>query len=837
MLKLTRRDFALFGVIIYFTFIGGTYYSQLNFFVRVFNQIVVSGLLGVWLVTKLRCAEGLPRTWLDLGLALYLLVNVIAAVLGQSPRYSLETLWYSVVHLLAFYVLVDLMRRGWTSRLVWAFYMASAVVCLVGLAEFMAWYTGTALFANFSQGWLDIGGWRQPLPPMIYRLSITLNGPTALSAYLALLIPPALGLIVTLPRRNENRKALLIWLILAFIVQILTFSRAGMLALGVSLPLSLIGWLKATGKRPAELWSNWSRLRPFYRVSISLVAGIILMLGLFWLQRGLSRGLNSTHFRFALWQAALTIFTDDVLTGAGPANFGRALLRLNDSAYPRLQFSTAHNIYLNTAAELGLPGLAVGGYLLILVGLAWRARWRQTADAAERTRLAACGAALAGLAAQTLVDTYLATPNMLLMLALVAAIVSDLKPVPWPVPRPATAWAGAVILLIYAVGFGRLAAADYYFESSLRCEAGGRLSEALARANQAQALDPSLTLRTFRLALLEARQTGQTGDPVLLQTAIDHYRAGLAREPILGLNSANLAGLLWQQGRRAEAIEMMERTILAEEAPPYLINLGYFYEQEGDWDRAGAAYGRALFLSPALAASGFWQAEPDRAKRWPDFVEAAIDHGVSRTGVAQQTLRLGLALAREDFETAVALIESTSTPEPFQDVLAEIYLQTGKPEEAEALLVTSPQTARDYFLWGWLRLEQGDDRAAEPLLKTAAFMGDQNATYQLGRLYEKRGDIEAAERAYQNGFTPHAISENIAVTIYGRFGGNDLAPQLVRIGVGPPQAKPWLALARLYEQQHRSESARQVYSLLLAEDPWLQIAQDRLVLLDANQSP
>jgi hypothetical protein len=57
------------------------------------------------------------------------------------------------------------------------------------------------------------------------------------------------------------------------------------------------------------------------------------------------------------------------------------------------------------------------------------------------------------------------------------------------------------------------------------------------------------------------------------------------------------------------------------------------------------------------------------------------------------------------------------------------------------------------------------------------------------------------------------------------------------MGVGPPQAKPWLALARLYEQQHRSEPARQVYSLLLAEDPWLQIAQDRLALLDAKQSP
>src|SRR5687768_17895160 len=112
-------------------------------------------------------------------------------------------MWFTLIHLLAFYVLVDLIRRGWTAKLVWAFYMASAVVCLVALVEFTAWYIGTPIFANFSQGWLEIGGWRNPIPPYIYRLAITLNGSTPLSAYLELLTPPALGLILTLPRRDE----------------------------------------------------------------------------------------------------------------------------------------------------------------------------------------------------------------------------------------------------------------------------------------------------------------------------------------------------------------------------------------------------------------------------------------------------------------------------------------------------------------------------------------------------------------------------------------------------------------------------------------------------------
>ncbi|HXW01525.1 MAG TPA: hypothetical protein VEC93_24150, partial [Anaerolineae bacterium] len=187
-MQLTKKDFALLGLVIYFTFIGGTFYSQLNFFLRLANQLIVSVILGVWLFRQLKKGAGLPLTFLDGAVALYFAANLVSAVLGQSPRFSLEGLWFSLVHILAFYLLVDLMRQGWTAKLVWAFYMAAAVVCVVGLTEFLAWYFGAGVFPGFAQGWPEIGGWQQPIPPHIYRLAITLNGSTPLSAYLALLI-------------------------------------------------------------------------------------------------------------------------------------------------------------------------------------------------------------------------------------------------------------------------------------------------------------------------------------------------------------------------------------------------------------------------------------------------------------------------------------------------------------------------------------------------------------------------------------------------------------------------------------------------------------------------
>src|SRR5262245_26822863 len=132
-MKLTRKDAALLGLIIYFTFIGGTFYSQLNLTLRVANQIIVTVILGIWLSRRLNQGRGLPQTYLDGAIAFYLAANLLSACLGESPRFSLEELWFTLTHILGFYLLIDLARQGWAARLTWAFYMASSVVCIVGI--------------------------------------------------------------------------------------------------------------------------------------------------------------------------------------------------------------------------------------------------------------------------------------------------------------------------------------------------------------------------------------------------------------------------------------------------------------------------------------------------------------------------------------------------------------------------------------------------------------------------------------------------------------------------------------------------------------------------------
>ncbi len=824
-MKLTPKDFALFGLVSYFTFIGGTFYSQFNFFLRVANQLIVTLVLGVWLLNRLRKGTGLSRTPLDGAIALYLAANFLSAGLGQSPRFSLEGVWFTLTHCLAFYLLVDMLRRGWTARLARAFLMASAVVCLVGLAEFLAWYFGGALFP----GWWGIGGWQQPIPPTLYRLAITLNGSTPLSAYLALLTPPVLGLLLTLPPRSRERPALWLWLVLMLPVQILTFSRAGVLALAVSLGLTALGWLFIGGQPRFSFTPFWRQWTMFQRLA-GLAAGLLLLgLGLFWLQSSFAGRVGSTEFRLVLWNVALTVFQQQPLTGVGPGNFSRALLRLNQADLPRFQIASAHNIYLNTAAELGLVGLLAGAYLLFRLGQAWWRHWRQLTTPLERLRLLACGAALVGLLAQTLVDAYSSTPIILLLAALAATIVAPLNLPSAPTRQRGAAALAALLLLVYAAAFVRLAQADLAYQRSFSRESAGNLAEAVAEADQSREFDPWLTGRTFRLALLEARLAGQNDDALLRQAAIEHYRAGLAQEPIWGLNSANLAGLLWQQGQRAEAIATMQHTLTAEKAPLYLVNLGYFYEQEGNWTEARAAYGQALALGPELAGSEFWQAAPARAEQWPAIAAEALKQSTDDAAF----LPVKLALARQEFDAVAALLgsEPDLSNETVRHALAEVYLSRGQPDRTAVLLAPyKPVSADDYLLGGRVKLAE-DSAAAEMLLRTAAFLGSQRAYYYLGQLYEGQGNLSAAAAAYQRGFLPHFTAENIEITIYGRAAANDLSPQLLRIGVSPAEAAPWLALAQLDEAQQRIEEARRIYEFLLLEDPFLSASRERLTTL------
>jgi tetratricopeptide (TPR) repeat protein len=833
------RQLLIFGVILYFTFIGGSFYSDLNFYLRIFNQLVVTALLGGWLIGKLRRSEPLPRTALDWPILAWLAAHLIAALLGLSPRFSLEKLWMPFTHTLAFYWLVDLRRKGHTDSITRGLYMSAAVVCLVGLAEFVSWYAGLPLLPGFVQGWPAIGGLQQPFPPTIYRLNFTLNGATPLSAYLALLIPPALAIWLT-ARRRDDRQAIAVWLALALVVEGLSFSRGGIVALLVSLPLTGLGWWLAGRSR--EGWAKiWQTLRRPTTIGAAVIAlALVATIGTAWLANTFGNRGGSTAFRFTLWQVALTTWQEHPLTGAGPYNFGRSLLERNDPALPRLQITTAHNLYLNTAAELGLVGLAAGAWLLLAAGRAWLARWRQALDSAERVRVAAAGAALAGLAVQCLADTYGATPNLVPILAITAFALTEVTTEADPVPNPAQlrlGWIPLLTLAAYAAGLAWLDVGQFYYQRSVSLAGRGDLVGASAAAEQARRLNPATPLYTFQSAYLHGQMTDQPGAAA---KAVELYQAGLAAEPVDGRQTANLAAVLWQTGNREAAIDAMARAVEVEPDPVYLVNLGYFYEQVGDAEHAAQAYRQALVLAPRLAGSEFWQADTRRAALWPNILAQAE----AKVGAAADAAgwRLQVALAQGDWPgvSRYARIILQNAPQDCAalSALARAQFETGSMTQAkntaQQAVDANPACGEAYLARGVAKQAWGD-RTAETDWRQALFLGQSEAAYYLGQLYEVRGDAAAAIRFYSLALSPSAVSMDVEITLYGQRAVFDLLPPLFRIGVGPRQARPWLALARLYETQNDSGAARQIYQALLLEDPYMGLARERLSALPREQ--
>src|SRR5690606_29713210 len=177
--------------------------------------------------------------------------------------------------------------------------------------------------------------------------------------------------------------------------------------------------------------------------------------------------------------------------GVGVGMLARGLRQYRDRAYFDDRLGTAHNIVLNTLAETGTLGVLVLVICGVVVVIAWARRWLHAESQMETIRLEAAFAALAGISAQSLFDTFTMTSIVSLTIVLTAYCVT---PAGSRLTKPVRGYrwaavAAAMLLGIYAVGLFQADRAQASFISSLR---GG--SDGLADAHAAAQLDPQLHL-------------------------------------------------------------------------------------------------------------------------------------------------------------------------------------------------------------------------------------------------------------------------------------------------------------------------------------------------------
>ena len=821
---MSARRLLIVLIVLYVMFIGGTAYAHTGALPDLIRFVVIAGPAAVWLARLLRSGRTLPHTPLDLILAAGVAWLLVSALSSQERRLSLEMIWPLLAGALAFYLLVDLLRRGWLPHFKAALLAVALVIVAISGVELLAWYFGWL----GEPGWFAAGGLSDPIPPELPVLDWALNVSTIQGNTVAVLIP--LVLTGAILRRGHKRVGLLGLMLALLAVEVLTFSRGGLLGalVGIALLLAFVVLRWAQRRERAALL-----LRP--PVILGAIGLLVLGAGLLILVWSLgAQRADSDQGRLDIWRSAWEMAADQPVAGIGPGVFGLALRSYRDPDLAQDKITTAHNLWLNTLAETGWPGLLIllGGTAAVAIiwwrhwyAVATRTRWVTEAAADERRiGLEGALAALVAYGVHSLVDTFPLPASVLPLLLVLAYIVArpDTRAAAnAPASLPIVRWRSRLMwlaldgIIVYGVWIAMLDVAQGWMTLSRRALAGDDLDGALTYARRAQAWDPDLTLYDLHEAYVLGRLADH--DPGLyLDQAIAAHESVLRAQPTFDLGWANLAALYMQQGHLEAA-----REALAQAAAIDPSNAIY-------WFRLGD-YPQALEREPTLAETvaeigpaGLRRYLEDERLPVGERLYVAVLAGVGdvaddlapraeREGGWLAHLALGMYAHRLQDDPDVALTWLTQA-------ISE------RPVDERAALERAE-----------LYLEQGDLDAATHDAHAARFVdpnGGAPGAYYLARIALARGAGDAEVEALLK--ASRSVRPNIqyfAGTVYARPAAFDYLPQLRAPGLDNRAYAGWLLLAERYIAQGRVDDARQVYRNLLLAQPYLDEARIALARL------
>gem|GEM_PF-558648 len=817
----------LLGLLVYNTFIGGSPYGLYFFLPRLITQSLYLGLIVLWLVILLLHRSTIPANPLDVPLLALGGIILLSALLSRDLVFSLNDAVLYFTYVMFYYMVLERLRAGWPmTAFVKALVMTISILCLFALLEYLAWYVGLPLFPDFRQGWWTIGGRQDPLPPYWYRLQYTLANPNLAAALLAYTLP--LGAAAAVAARSRWRRAnALLWLALCGVVLVTTFSRGGWLAAGAGL-LAFMGLL-------ARRWANLATIARWRFMWLAvplvlLVAGLVIYKVLPELRRP-----GSDESRLAMWQYALIMIREHPLIGSGPRTYGARLLDYWDAAEYPIQYvflGSAHNVPLQAAAELGIPGALL---VVIVAVLVLRAGYRAIFHLPREQSVWMAGllASLVAFAIHSMLETLLSIPAVMLPVVMTAGICCHGAAQPG---RPGHRWftpargLGLSILVIAWVALSLYGMAALV--GSADAVLSARWEEVVATLQRLPPGSLPTSFRQFQLALSYARMASADLTGSAVAQSIEFYHAGLQRQPRYVPAHANLAALYWQRGDLAAARhELVQVTQLWPVEPLYKVNLGLLEEQAGNERDAIDWYAQALMADPAIVASLYWQQNAWRSQHWPLIRETAyrlIER--QRTGAARALLLGQLAYHSNDLEMAMRAFRSVLSDKEYETEglrwLARTLVAQGNYAEAlhvfeELFLRLSGQAlAQEYRYRGRAQLALRREEAALRDFQTAWFMGDGQARYELGQVMARRGRVVDAIALYRELTVPpnvlYGLNLQFDFLFYrsGLLGDSNLLP-VAAMPPSPAQAAIYLELAQLYAAQGECDQALEVCRELL----------------------
>jgi tetratricopeptide (TPR) repeat protein len=791
------RRLAFIFLAIYLVFLGGAAYYDLVLPIRLFHHALLTILLAWWLIVRILRGRGLPQTPLNPAIYAAVIVWIVSAAQSLDPRMAFEHLWLQFVHVLFFFVLIDLFHTGRERLVMETQFILGALVLFLSGVELASWYFGLGIIPGTNIGWIDVIGPGAWIPLRAPRLSLAMNVSTLLAGYVAPLVVILAVWAQTTPRR-DFRIVLGVMAALILGVLVLTSSRGGLLSL-----FTAVGFLAVMRLARQPRVTQVISARTLY--TGALLAGISAAVLFILLTLNEARSFGDAG-RLDMWSNAVRISGDYVLLGVGPGQFGRAFRIYRDPSLAQDKLVSAHNAYLNTAAETGLSGVVVSLWLAQAFVRTWYRNWHNAFEISARLRLEAAFGALLGIGVHSLVDVFTITPIVLLILTLAAYCTTRERVVSFT--RPCIAAVALVTVLAYGLWFTQIDQAQVRYQRSLR---GGET--ALAEAQAASLLDPSLNLYPLQIANILGQRVSE-GSENALNEAIQAYEHAVALEPTWDTGWINLAAMAEQ----------------------------YLGDPLTALDYLDTAWGISSFNSASL----HWARLADQTNSAPseDIVDAYVEAMKYSRLLPLSTFWGETELRREALERYAGTLE--------QDAQYRIYA-VFYPDRATTLVPVESTTAAEWWITGEYALTVDQDSetamdAFDQAIQRAPAVGDYyvslarvtltvdpvraardlNIAELLGTAYEYPNAVRArlvktdAEReALLAGALPQRlVLQEFAAALYGRSVATfDVLPAVRQLGPGRIAMEPWYELAAKRLASGDVEGAVRVYRAIVDYAP------------------
>jgi O-antigen ligase len=693
-------------LVVYAVIIGGGYGGIQSVAIRSLSLILVAvGLVGWW-IAAWRWPDWRPGTTIWPAVVLPPTALLLGTLLSQRPRLGMEYVAWSVLLAALYLLLVRILHHE------------DARVRIGGLATLLGFVIGLLYLAVVVREWLTwweaLG--RLAVPPLRPSLAgLPLGGPNLVASSCVLLTVIAVAGVGT--RTRARRVTLGLLVATTAVVVLLTGSRSAWLAVAISVAVVGALWLilerDTIGSRLGGRLSGGRGLA-IVGVALAVAAVAAVAVGPAMLDRFLNAGDGGRPSFFA---AALRMWQAAPLLGHGPGTW--AAERTTWLAPGELDYVVphAHDLYLQTLAELGIAGLLVGA--AAIGSVLWLAIGALRTDDGRR-RAWAWAILVSGLylAVVNVVDLYANLPGLLLLAVIPVAMLDSLSDRGLGVPgrfRPvllgrlavAVLWVGCLastLVLAWAESTAftharAVAAAD-----------AGDWPNALARAEAAVMADPAEPPHQLTLALA-AMHEGEW------QVAAEAYQRLLAVDDLpqawLGLALATL-----EAGGPVSAVDdaLGSAMRMGQQHAHISLAVGEVYDRLGLTAQADEAYVHALVQQPALAADPAWGSRRAPGARFPAVLDEAIDR------LGPQAWRLPLMAGDTDRarELAVERDAPDTSVGPVTDLIDAWDGDAAALGRIEERVEADPTSAGALATAALLVSRAGDQPAAERYRRLAA---------------------------------------------------------------------------------------------------------------------